>query len=298
MDPAAEITDTDLELFADTVAQGSSRAIIVDCTASGEVASEYLDWLKRGISVVTPNKKAGSSEMGTYRELKEASSGEAMWKYESTVGAGLPVIRSLTDMVATGDEIHRIEGILSGTLSYIFNCLTPDRKFSDVVQDAKANGFTEPDPRDDLSGTDVQRKCLILARECGLELDLADIPVESLVPESLRDWQPPAGQNCADAFIEALKPFDADMAKKVNAAKGGVLRYVGVVDVQAKTASVELRTYDAGHPFAGTKHADNVVLFSTERYQPQPLVIQGAGAGAAVTATGIFADMLHASRVL
>lgn len=236
--------------------------------------------------------------MATYRELKEASSGEALWKYESTVGAGLPIISTLTDMVTTGDEIHRIEGILSGTLSYIFNSLTPDRKFSELVQDAKANGFTEPDPRDDLSGTDVQRKCLILARECGLELDLADIPVESLVPEPLRDWQPPAGQNCADAFIEALKRFDADMAKRIDAPEGGVLRYVGIVDVQGKSACVELRTYSAEHPFAGTRHADNVVLFSTERYQPQPLVIQGPGAGAAVTATGIFADLLHASRVL
>jgi len=233
--------------------------------------------------------------MKFFREVQTAArDGGVEWGYEATVGAALPVIAQIQDFNKTGDEIHMVQGIFSGTLSYIFNVMSATgRKFSDVVSEAVANGFTEPDPRDDLFGTDVQRKCVIVARECGLELNLEDVPVESLVPAALNDWKPAEGQNLAKAFVEELKPYDGDMAKRLDAAAGGVLRYVGTVDVKAKKASVELKAFPADHVFAGTKHADNVVVFNTARYTPQPLVLVGPGAGIPVTAGGVFADLLR-----
>jgi len=298
MDPTARLSNTDLALFADSLRVPGSKAVIVDCTASEVVSDHYASWLRSGVSVVTPNKKAGSADFGVYSETKTAAvSGGAAWMYEATVGAGLPLISTAQSLVTTGDEVHEIEGILSGTLSYIFNTMVPGRKFSDVVRDAKVKGFTEPDPRDDLSGTDVQRKCIILARECGLKLNLEDVPVESLVPEGLRNWEPPAGANLADAFIDALAEYDDEMEARMKAA-GGVLRFVGTVDVRNGTAKVGLRAFPADHPFASTQFADNMVVFSTKRYTPRPLVVQGPGAGAAVTAAGVFSDLLHVAGVL
>merc|ERR1711998_344147 len=167
--------------------------------------------------------------------------------------------------------INVVQGIFSGTLSYIFNVMSATgRPFSDVVADAVADGFTEPDPRDDLFGADVQRKVVIVARECGLNLNMEDVPVESLVPAALNDWKPAEGQNLAKAFVEELKPYDGGMAEKLASAKGGVLRYVGTIDVRAGTGKVELKAFPMDHAFAGTKHADNVVLFHTARYTHSP----------------------------
>jgi len=223
----------------------------------------------------------------------------AQWGDETTVGAGLPILNILrTDLLATGDSIKTIEGIFSGTLSYIFNTFEPGMKFSDVIMDAKLKGFTEPDPRDDLSGTDVARKVTILARQCGIEVELDSVPVQSLVPESLQSWGPKEGEVLADAFVAQMQAFDDEKAALIKEAEdaGNVLRFVGVVDVPAKTVSVELRQYPKTHPFAGTQYADNIVAFNTERYTPQPLVVQGPGAGAAVTAAGIYADFLKIAK--
>lgn len=189
----------------------------------------------------------------------------------------------------------KVEGVLSGTLSYIFNSATPDRPFSDVVAEAKRLGYTEPDPRDDLSGTDVARKVVILAREAGLELELSDVSVESLVPASLAspDLSP------AD-FMAGLPAHDAEMAARLAAAaaNGAVLRYVGVVDVAARTGAVALREYPGDHPFAGLAGADNIISFTTARYAAQPLVVRGPGAGAEVTAGGVFSDLLRLAAYL
>lgn len=258
----------------------------------------YSSWLNQGIHVVTPNKKTGSGALAEYDACRaaEGASG-ALWMYETTVGAGLPVISTLKGLLDTGDKVTKIEGILSGTLSYIFNTFDGSSPFSEVVEQAKAQGFTEPDPREDLNGLDVARKVTILARECGLKIELDDIPVESLVPEEYCDQD-----SCTvDEYMTGLPDFDGGMAAQVaDAAKEGcVLRFVGSIDVAAGTASVGLQRFPNDHPFAGLAGADNIVSFTTERYSPptgQPLVIRGPGAGAAVTSAGCFSDLLQVAR--
>merc|ERR1719197_1968046 len=257
LDSKTPMTKPDLNAFAEAVVKDTNHAVIADCSAAEFLAKQYPKWLKMGINVVTPNKKAGSADMKFYREVQEAArTGGVEFGYEATVGAALPIILTIQDFKKTGDEINMVQGIFSGTLSYIFNVMSATgRNFSDVVTEAVANGFTEPDPRDDLFGTDVQRKCVIVARECGLDINLEDVPVESLVPEALTDWQPPEGKNLAKAFVEELKPYDGGMADKLKAAGDGVLRYVGTIDVKAGKAAVELKAFPADHAFAGTKHA-------------------------------------------
>jgi len=288
------------EVMADFLKESSPHAIIVDATASEAVSDFYPVWLRKGVNVVTPNKKAGSGDLARWKECTAAMEATgAQWGDETTVGAGLPILNTLrTDLLGTGDKVKTIEGIFSGTLSYLFNVYEPGMKFSDVITDAKEKGFTEPDPRDDLSGTDVARKVTILARACGVEVDLKDVPIASLVPAALEDWSPAEGEVLADAFIGQMRAYDEEKASLIQEADaaGNVLRFVGVVDVEKKSVAVELRQYPKTHPFAGTQYADNICAFSTERYSPQPLVVQGPGAGAAVTAAGIFADVIRVAR--
>ena len=270
------------------------HSVLIDCTASQAVADRYAEWLKRGIHVITPNKRAHSGPIAYYQDLKRlSSSSRAHFLYEATVGAGLPIVHTLKDLVETGDEIRGISGIFSGTLAYLFNVFDGTRPFSDIVRDAKARGYTEPDPRDDLSGTDVARKAVILAREAGLVLELTDIAVESLVPAAL-------AKASVDEFMKRLPDFDAPMAERVAAAKKGgkVLRYVANIDMGAKTAKVGLEAFAPSHPFANISLTDNIVQFVTGRYCDNPLIVRGPGAGPAVTAGGIFADLLRLCSML
>jgi aspartokinase/homoserine dehydrogenase 1 len=249
------------------------------------------------VHVITPNKKLNSGPLARYAALKEHQRTSYIhYFYEATVGAGLPVVATLQHLLASGDRIERIEGIFSGTLSYIFNSYAPaagGAPFSAVVLGAKAEGYTEPDPRDDLSGADVARKVTILARECGLELELADVPVRSLVPGALSEVS-------VEEYLARLPEFDAEMAALAAEAEaaGEVLRYVGVVDVAGGGGAVELRRYPKVHAFASLTGSDNIIAFSTARYAAQPLVIRGPGAGAEVTAGGVFSDLLRLAAYL
>jgi len=284
----------DLERFADHVhADQFPHAVIIDCSASAAVASRYAHWLSQGIHIVTPNKKANSAAWGDYERVRAARrAAGSHYLYEATVGAGLPVIQTLRDLRETGDEIRRIEGIFSGTLAYLFNTWDGRESFSSVVKQAKALGYTEPDPRDDLSGMDVARKLIILAREMGLRLELGDAQVESLVPGALADCG-------VEDFLGRLHEFDAPMLARLEAARarGHVLRYVGSVDV-AGHAQVGVVELPASHPFANIALTDNIVRFQTARYDKNPLIVQGPGAGPAVTAAGVFADLLRVCAYL
>jgi aspartokinase/homoserine dehydrogenase 1 len=269
------------------------HTVIIDCTASAEVADRYRDWLSRGIHIVTPNKKANSGALPYYRSLQEARRAAGThYMYEATVGAGLPVIQTLRDLRGTGDDITQIEGIFSGTLAYLFNVFDGSESFSSIVRAAKAKGYTEPDPRDDLSGVDVARKLIILGREMGLTLEISDVQVEGLVPEALTKCS-------VEEFMARLPESDAAMAAALSSAreKNQVLRYVGRVDAGGK-ATVGLMRLDHRHAFANIALTDNVVRFATRRYCENPLIVQGPGAGPEVTAAGVFSDLLRMSAYL
>jgi len=269
------------------------NSIFVDCSASDDVSAAYPAVLSSSVSIVTANKRANSGSLERYHELRElAERGNVKFFYETNVGAGLPIIGTLNDLILSGDEIIKIEAVLSGTLSYIFNSFGPGKTFSSVVRDAKAKGYTEPDPRDDLSGKDVARKLLILARESGLALEESDIEVESLVPERCRNAA------SADEFLVLLEQEDAWMEKIRSSAegKGQSLRYIGVVE--KGSASVALQAVSSDHPFTSLSGSDNIVSFTTKRYFDRPLVIKGPGAGTDVTAAGVLADILRVTSYL
>ncbi|CAG8843838.1 29775_t:CDS:2 [Gigaspora margarita] len=286
-------TTANLSAFIDYVSCSPTPAIIVDNTASQEIASQYPLFLKKGLHVVTPNKKAFSGAETLYKEIvEEAKKNNKLVFNESTVGAGLPVISTLKDLIRTGDKINRIEGIFSGTLSYIFNEFSKSgddkgQPFSEIVKVAKENGYTEPDPRDDLNGLDVARKVVILGRITGMNLSLDTLPVENIVPEPLRNLA------TSSEFLSRLSEFDSHFDNLKQTAKNNnqTLRYVGVIDPIDGKSGVKLVSLPSSHPFASLKGSDNIIAFTTQRF-PNPLIIQGAGAGAAVTAFGIFSDIL------
>jgi aspartokinase/homoserine dehydrogenase 1 len=281
----------DLEAFGQHIrAAHLPHAMIIDCSASAEVASHYAAWLEAGIHIVTPNKQAGSAPLAQYDAIRAAAK-RGHWRYEATVGAGLPVISTLRDLLDTGDELIAVEGIFSGTLSYLFNNFDGSKPFSKLVLEARAAGFTEPDPRDDLSGMDVARKLVILAREAGRRIELADVALESLVPEALMALS-------REDFLARADELDATLSERIEGARGRgcVLRFVAELSEQG--ASVGLVELPSTHAFAHLRPTDNVVQFTTARYRDNPLVVQGPGAGPDVTAAGVFADLLRVSAAL
>ncbi|MCE2894228.1 MAG: bifunctional aspartate kinase/homoserine dehydrogenase I [Flammeovirgaceae bacterium] len=274
--------------FERMVSFNLSNSIFVDCTSSEEVAGFYDRILSANISIVTPNKKANSGSLERYKKLKSTTARRGVkFLYETNVGAGLPVINTLNDLLLSGDKALRIEAVLSGTLNFIFSSFVEGKQFSDIVKEAKEKGFTEPDPRDDLNGMDVARKALILAREIGLDLELKDIKVENLVPEKCK------GEMKVEEFLNQLSAFNLDFDKLRDQAQNNnqKLRYMAIIE--GGKASVSLASVGTSHPFYSLAGSDNIILLTTERYKERPMVIRGPGAGAEVTAAGVFADVIR-----
>lgn len=285
----ASETESDFEVLERHVnAEHLPHAVIIDCTANDGVAKRYADWLRKGIHVITPNKKAFSGSMADYESIRAAAiEGRSHYFYETTVGAALPIIKTIRDLVDTGDRVHSIKGILSGTLAYLFNVYDGSRRFSEIVSDARNSGYTEPDPRDDLSGMDVARKLTILARELGQDIGIGQFPVQNLIPQALRECD-------VKAFLDGLADYDDEMLAVYEAAKskGQSLRYIATLDADGR-AGVGLESVAADDSFANMQLTDNLVQFRTDRYASNPLVIQGPGAGPDVTAGGVFGDLLR-----
>ena len=277
---------SDLDSFIEQmVAHDGDRKILVDCTASELIAQRYPEILDAGTKIVTPNKKAASGPQKGFDKIADALMRGDM-RHETNVGAGLPVISSIRSLKETADEILEISGVFSGTLSYLFNTYDGHSSFAELVSQAREKGFTEPDPRDDLSGMDVARKLVVLARELGMSVELSDVEVENLTPEPCRSIQ------SVDEFLEHLKDHDDEFAQRALLAQGGGkrLRYIGSIkggklSVQLEAVGPEASTY-------GLSGSDNLVAIRTRRYRDRPLVIQGPGAGAEVTAAGVLADIL------
>lgn len=264
--------------------------IFVDATGSPEVAALYPELFDRDIHVVTPSKIANSASQAFYRELRDrARKGNAAFRYETTAGAGLPVISTIRNLIASGDHVTEITGVLSGTMTYIFNRLQQRLPFSDIIYEAREKGYAEPDPRDDLSGEDVARKFLILARECGYEFDREEVKVQSLIPDELKECSP-------DEFLKQLPSVDGHWKNRnaralINNRK---LCYTGRFTPSGIQIGVEeVRSDSLAGGLAGT---DNLIRIYSFRYSESPLVIQGPGAGKEVTAAGVLADIFDITR--
>lgn len=269
------------------------NTVFVDSTANKDIVQHYAGILENNISVITPNKVANSGKQADYDRLQEISrKRNVSFLYETNVGAGLPIINTLQGLINSGDEILQIEAVLSGTLSYIFNHFTAERRIAEVVKEAKEKGFTEPDPREDLSGMDVARKILILARESGFKLEMEEVEVRPLLNAHCMEVKG------VDAFFEALDQDNQRFADMITEAKanGQVLRYIA--RLKDGKASIGLESVGKEHPFYNLSGSENIVAFTTERYRQNPLVVKGPGAGAEVTAMGVFADIITLSSHL
>jgi len=280
---------SDLDAFVQRMrALNLPNSVFLDNTANEDIVRYYPDILKAAISISTPNKVAVSGSYERYRELKRlADQNSVKFFYETNVGAGLPVLTTLTDLIYSGDRILRIEGVLSGSLSFIFNSFDGSRPFSAIIAEAQEKGFTEPDPRVDLSGKDVARKLLILARESGLTLEPHDIEVENILPQAALDAPD------VPTFMAEMKKADDhyEQLRAAAAEEGQVLRFIATLE--GDKAYISLQRLDSSSPFYNLSGSDNMISFTSLRYQDRPLVIKGPGAGAEVTAAGVFAEILR-----
>jgi len=300
-----KVADTNLETmteFMDT--KRIPHRILIDCTASDEVADMYQGWLKKGIHVISPNKMALTGKIDRYQKcMDEVSLSKAQWHYESTVCGQMPVINLIHDILQTGDHVKCVQGSFSGTMSFIFNTLAsnPSMTFSKAVAEARAKGVMEPNCAADLSGSDLARKVLILARELGLEIEISDVKVESLLPANLESILRDDEDGFKDFVAKLGAASDEEIAKRLKDAsdRGEQLHYIGEVDMETKTVSVGLKSLPSTHPLSGSKDAEMVSCWMTGRYpEATPLVVRGPGAGTVVTASGVMQDILRLSKTL
>ena len=290
------------ELLKEPEAQGKSlkdevlgmnifNSVFVDCTASKDIASLYQTFLEHNISVIAANKIAASSDYENYMRLKKTARNRGVWfRYETNVGAGLPIIGTINDLRNSGDKILKIEAVLSGTLNFIFNEIAADVPFSETVRRAKEQGYSEPDPRIDLSGTDVIRKLVILTREAGYQVEQADVEKNLFVPNEYFDGS-------VDDFWKKLPQLDADFEARRKKLEADGKRWRFVATMEDGKTNVALKEVDANHPFYRLEGSNNIVLLTTERYKEYPMLIQGYGAGASVTAAGVFANIMSIANI-
>ncbi len=267
------------------------NSVFIDCTASDAVAALYKDILSSNISIVTANKVAASSEYENYAMLKKVAKNKGVkFLFETNVGAGLPIINTLNDLVNSGDKILKIEAVLSGTLNYIFNTISEEIPLSKTIRMAKEEGYSEPDPRVDLSGVDVARKILILARESGYRIEMDDININRFVPDSLFDGS-------LEEFWEGVPALDAGFEEKRKILEAENKKWRFVAQFENGKAEAGLQEVDSTHPFYDLEGSNNLVMYTTERYHEFPMLIKGYGAGASVTAAGVFADLIKVSNI-
>ena len=290
------------ELLKEPEAQGKSlkdevlgmnifNSVFVDCTASKDIASLYQTFLEHNISVIAANKIAASSDYENYMRLKKTARNRGVWfRYETNVGAGLPIIGTINDLRNSGDKILKIEAVLSGTLNFIFNEIAADVPFSETVRRAKEQGYSEPDPRIDLSGTDVIRKLVILTREAGYQVEQADVVKHLFVPNEYFEGS-------VDDFWKKLPQLDADFEARRKKLEADGKRWRFVATMEDGKTNVALKEVDDNHPFYRLEGSNNIVLLTTERYKEYPMLIQGYGAGASVTAAGVFANIMSIANI-
>jgi bifunctional aspartokinase / homoserine dehydrogenase 1 len=279
---------TDYLGIVESLNQVNGKKIFVDCTASTEYIGRYKELLKQNVNIVTPNKKANSQDIVLYKEIRDALKiSKAKFLYETNVGAGLPIISTINNFIKSGDKVTKVEGILSGTLSYIFNTFSTEIKFSQLVKQAQSKGYTEPDPRDDLNGLDVARKILIIARELGYEYELTDIQINNFISNESMN-----AKN-VESFYKNLEKYDDNILQnKLTLANQQNKKLRFIAKFEAKKITLGLDMVDSQHPFYNLNGTDNIIAIYSKRYSSQPLVIKGPGAGVGVTASGILADIL------
>ena len=292
LETSSEVTE--LESFTgNIIRQNLENSVFIDVTASDEPVKHYNEMLSNNIAIVTANKRANTQDMDRYSQLHaSAARRNTPFHYETNVGAGLPVINVLQSLINSGDQVSKIEAVLSGTMNYLLSEYDGSRPFSELVAFAKENSYSEPDPRDDLSGMDVARKCLILARECGWSIEESDIEVEPLMTAEC------AGAKDVASFFEVLKNYDKPFQQRYADAqvKGRRLRYVAVIE--NGKAKVSVMEVDESHAFYSLRGTENCISLTTKYYQQYPMVIKGPGAGINVTSAGVLADIVRIAKGL
>ena len=279
------------KMCKEVVGMNIFNSVFVDCTASSEVAELYQTFLEHNISVVTANKIAASAEYEKYAKLKETALRRGVkFLFETNVGAGLPIIGTINDLRNSGDKILKIEAVLSGTLNYIFNTIAADVPFSETVRLAKEEGYSEPDPRIDLCGKDVIRKLVILTREAGYRVEQSDVVKQLFMPDDFFEGS-------LEDFWKRLPSLDADFERRREILEKEKKRWRFVASMEMGKTKVSLEAVSEHHPFYGLEGSNNIVLLTTERYKEYPMLIQGDGAGAGVTAAGVFANIMSIANI-